>query len=235
MLTNFIITKDNADHYFYELAKEYKKKARFPLEIVLVGGGAILLKYDFRIMSIDYDALFSYKDSYVKQCIYSVAEKLDIPIDWLNDDFINSNSYTDKIKQYSTFYKTYSNVINVRVVEREYLVAMKIMSGRHYKHDLSDIVGIIMEEKDKRPITKEEIQIALINLYGKDVQISNEMKELIEKIFNTDDLRTLFNQLSERERMIRDEIITLEKGGAVIGQSNVNEVVKIIEEKLNKK
>ena len=87
MFTKFVITKDNADSYFYEFAKEYKKKARVPIEIILVGGGAILLKYDFRIMSVDYDALFSYKDDYVKQCIYNVAEKLHIPSDWLNDDF----------------------------------------------------------------------------------------------------------------------------------------------------
>ena len=70
MFTKFAITKENADSFIYEFAKEYKKKAKYPLEIILVGGGAILLKYNFRIMSLDYDGLFSYKDDYIKQCIY---------------------------------------------------------------------------------------------------------------------------------------------------------------------
>lgn len=235
MFTNFSITKENADYFIYEFAKEYRKKAKLPIEIILVGGGAILLKYSFRIMSLDYDALFSYKDDYVKQCIYNVADKLHIPSDWLNDDFVKSDSYTPKLKQYSNFFKTYLNIVNVRIVEREYLVAMKIMSGRHYKHDLSDIVGIIMEEQNIKPITKEEIFTALFNLYGKDVQIGDEMKEFIDRIFSTNDLKELFTQLSEKEQNIRGELTKLERDGMVVRRSNVKDVVKMIEDKLDKK
>ena len=235
MFTKFTITKENADLYFYELAKEYKKKTRFPLEIILVGGGAILLKYNFRIMSIDYDGLFSYKDDYVKQCIYNVAEKLKIPSDWLNDDFIKSDSYTPKIRQYSTFYKTYSNLINVRVVEREYLVAMKLMSGRHYKHDLSDIVGIIMEENNKNPITKRDVETAITNLYGEDAHISDEMNVFLDSVFNNPDLATLYDQISNQEQTIRNELTVLEQEGVAVRRSNIKDVVKMIEDKLNKK
>ena len=31
----------------------------------------------------------------------------------------------------------------------EYLVAMKLMAGRQYKYDLSDIVGVLIEQEEK--------------------------------------------------------------------------------------
>lgn len=53
-------------------------------------------------------------------------------------------SYTPKLRYYSKYYKTFSNVLTVRTVTAEYLVAMKLKSGRKYKNDLSDVVGYFM-------------------------------------------------------------------------------------------
>lgn len=42
-------------------------------------------------------------------------------------------------------YKTFANILQIRTVSAEYLVAMKLMAGHQYKNDLSDIVGVLIE------------------------------------------------------------------------------------------
>ena len=36
------------------------------------------------------------------------------------------------------YYKTFSNVLQVRTISAEYLIVMKLMAGRQYKNDLSN-------------------------------------------------------------------------------------------------
>lgn len=49
----------------------------------------------------------------------------------------------------------------------EYLIAMKLRSGREYKHDLSDVIGVLFEHsKNEKPIIISDIQKAAENLYG---------------------------------------------------------------------
>ena len=44
---------------------------------------------------------------------------------------------------------------------------MKIQSGRQYKSDLSDVLGILVDhEKSGNPIVFEKIQKAVVDLYG---------------------------------------------------------------------
>ena len=52
--------------------------------------------------------------------------------------------------------------MTVRTVTSEYLIAMKLVAGRVYKHDLTDIIGILMAEPS---ISMEKIKIAFKNLY----------------------------------------------------------------------
>lgn len=51
--------------------------------------------------------------------------------------------------EYSKYYKTFANILQIRTVSAEYLVAMKLMAGRQYKNDLSDIVGVLIEQENK--------------------------------------------------------------------------------------
>ena len=86
---------------------------------------------------------------------------------WMNDDFMKTNSYTPKIAQYSKYYRTFSNTVTFRTVTGEYLVAMKLMSGRQYKYDRSDVIGVLWEQdKTGNPLTIERIKQTVCNLYG---------------------------------------------------------------------
>ena len=143
-------TKDNIDSYLKELAKEFQKRNgnRIPAEIILIGGASILINYGFREMTYDIDAIIQSSGA-MKDAINTVGDRLGLSVGWLNTDFINTESYTPKLVQYSKYFKTFLNIIQVRTVSAEYLVAMKLMAGRQYKNDLSDIVGILIEQEEK--------------------------------------------------------------------------------------
>ena len=143
-------TKENLDSYLKELAKEFRKKngTRMPAEIVLIGGASILINYGFREMTYDMDAIIKSSGA-MKDAINAVGDRLGLPVGWINTDFVNTKSYTPKLVEYSKYYKTFANVLQIRTVSAEYLVAMKLMAGRQYKNDLSDIVGVLIEQENK--------------------------------------------------------------------------------------
>ncbi len=121
-------TKENLDYYLKELAKEFRKRngKNTPAEIVLVGGAAILANYGFREMTYDIDAVIT-ASSAMKEAVHAVGDRLGLPNGWLNADFKKTSSYSPKLPQYSKYYRTYSNVLNIRTISAEYLVAMKLM------------------------------------------------------------------------------------------------------------
>ena len=119
---------------------------------------------------------------------------------------------TPRLAQYSAYYKNFSGVLEVRTVKAEYLVAMKLMSGRKYKKDLSDVAGILYEQQlSGDPLTYERIDRAVCNLYGDWNAISEETKDLLNRILACENLRALFVELSEDEQTAKDALIEVEK------------------------
>lgn len=147
-------TKENLDFYLKELAKEFRRLngKHIPAEIILVGGASIVVNYGFRNMTTDIDAKIQ-ASSAMKDAINFVGDKYHLPNGWLNTDFTKTASYSPEIVYASKPYKTIYN-LNIRTISREYLIAMKLRSGRKYKNDLSDIIGILAEhEKRGNPIS----------------------------------------------------------------------------------
>ena len=138
-------SKEMVESFFDELSKELKKEfgRNASVELIVVGGASILLNYHFRNSTIDIDAVVASRMS-IKDAINRVGDKFSLPNGWLNSDFRQTKSYSPKLIQYSKFYKSYNQVLTVRTIEAEYLVAMKLTSLRPYKNDKSDIVGIIL-------------------------------------------------------------------------------------------
>lgn len=141
-------TKDNLDAYLKELAKEYRKLGgkSMPAEVVLIGGASVLINYGFREMTTGIDAVIQ-AASTMKEAINHVGDRNDLPRGWINEDFKNTKSFSPKLLMYSTYYKSFYGVLQVRTIAAEHLIAMKLMSGRQYKNDLSDIIGILAEHK----------------------------------------------------------------------------------------
>ena len=152
MSINTTFTKENLDRYLSLLAKEYRKRngTQIHAEIILIGGASVLTNYGFRDMTYDIDAII-HASSCMKDAINTVGDELGLPNGWLNSDFMKTASYSPKLLQYSKYYKRFGYVLEVRTISGEYLVAMKLMAGRKYKNDMSDIIGILYEEHEKGP------------------------------------------------------------------------------------
>ena len=224
------IDKIKLDNYFNELARIYKKKVHnYMAEFILVGGASILVNYDFRNTTNDIDAYFL-PSSDINEAIKGVSDKYNININWINSDFKNTKSYSNKIAEFSSFYKTYKEIIEVRTIKDEYLVAMKLMSGRIYKNDMSDIVGIInTSRKNGKNFTYDSIDTAVKNLYGSWDDIKDEVKEILNKILSTNDLNKLYNSIMDDEKNARQQLIEFnDKYEDVLNESNINDILKML-------
>ena len=200
------ITKENLDTYLKELAKQFRKLngKTIPAEITLIGGASILINYGFRDSTYDVDALI-HASSAMKDAINYVTDTLGLPNGWLNEDFKNTRSYTPRLVNYSKYYRTFSHVLTVRTITGEYLVAMKLMAYRQYKHDISDIVGILREQQNSGdPLTLEQIDKAVTDLYDSWENLPENAKGMIESILANEDMDALYEAYANEEAAAKD-------------------------------
>ena len=228
-------TKDSLDNYLKELAKEYRKLVGkdMPAEIVLVGGAAILTSYGFRDMTTDVDAIIHAASS-MKDAINRVGDKFDLPNKWLNTDFMRTGSYSPRLDEVSVYYRKFSNVLTVRVVTDEYLVAMKLRSGRKYKNDLSDIIGVLADhERNNKPITMEMIDKAVEKLYGGWNDFPEDSKSFIETAIKNGNFEEIYASVKGEEKESKEILIDFEKEYEnVANASNVDDILKSLKAKL---
>ena len=230
-------TKTNLEYYLKELAKEYKRRGKgTPAEMILVGGASVLLNYEFRMASYDIDADYG-APSVMKEAINAVGDKFGLPNGWVNTDFKKTASYSPKIVQYSEYYKTFSGVLTIRTVKAEYLVAMKLVSGRQYKKDLSDIAGIVLEQqKAGKPLRYEAIDKAVRHLYGGWQNVSDYAKKVLDRVLFSDQLEQLYISLSEDEAEAKEALAEMDtKYPNVIKQDNVNEIIAALRSKKSRR
>ncbi len=230
----FEFTKENIDTYLKELAKEYRKLIgkKMPAELILVGGASVLINYGFRNMTTDIDALIQ-AASCMKEAINIVGDRFGLPSGWLNADFRKTDSYTPRLTQFSAYFKTYSNILTVRTVEAEYLIAMKLRSGRQYKSDLSDILGILAEHNSRgTPIKKEQIQKAVTDLYGGWSALSETSRTFIENVFADGRFEELYKQVVIGEQETKELLLQFEQRNPGIAKvDNVGTIVEDLQRK----
>ena len=201
------LSKEQLDSLFKDIAKELKKRIKnkaFSYELIIVGGASILLNYSFRETTVDIDCL-DVHDALMNEIINYVGDKYQLLNDWINTDFIKTNSYTPKLIQYSSFYKSYANgSLVVRTIKDEYLIAMKMMAARKYKHDYSDIFGIV---KENPSLSYNDVIKAVKDLYGDTSKISKEMNDFVRSIFEPNSIS--YDELEKGEQ--ETETILLRK------------------------
>lgn len=228
------ITKENLDIYLKEVAKQFRKLNRkaMPADITLIGGASILVNYGFRDSTYDVDALIQ-ASSAMKDAINYVTDTLDLPNGWLNEDFKNTKSYTPRLVKYSKPYRTFSNIVNIRTITGEYLVAMKLMAYRQYKHDISDIVGILREQqRSGSPLTFEQIDKAVTDLYDGWGNMPENAQALIQSILENNDMDVLYEAYANEEAAAKDALITFEgKYPDVLKEDNLEDILKQLQER----
>lgn len=222
------ITKDNLDTYLKEVAKQFRRLngKSMPAEITLIGGASILINYGFRDSTYDVDALIQASSS-MKDAINYVTDTMGLPNGWLNEDFKSTKSYTPRLVNYSKYYRTFSNVVTVRTITGEYLVAMKLMAYRQYKHDISDIVGILRDQqKAGDPLSYERIEKAVTDLYDGWENLHADAQAMIRSILDNEDLDALFEAYANEESAAKDVLITFEnKYPDVLEEDNLTDIL----------
>lgn len=222
-----VFTKENLDLFFRDLSKEYKRLGgrHVPVEIVLIGGAAIIENYGFREMTTDIDALLP-EIGMMTDAIHRVGDAHGLPNGWLNADFVKTASYSVKLRRYSVPYKTFNQVLNVRIITGEYLIAMKLRAGRRYKNDLSDIIGILAAHRAKgEPITFEQINTAVENLYDGWDDFPEGMLSFIQQVLAVPDLAEAYEQIHGNEQNLSVDLIGFdEKYPDILTERNLAEV-----------
>ncbi len=216
-------SKSNLDHFLYLIAKEYKKQNRKNpnAELILIGGSSIIINYGFRDLTTDVDSIINALPN-MKDVIHKIADEQNLDRDWLNDNFKKTTSYSAKLNEHSKFYKRFYDCLDVRTISDEYLIAMKLRSGREYKHDISDIIGIIKEINERGDnLTIEHISTAYTELYND--PLPEKSAKLLNQIFSASDYADLYystvNEESENHELL---INTQEKYKDQIDQTNVS-------------
>lgn len=229
-----VFTKDNLDTYLKELGKEYRRLngKTMPAEIILIGGAAILANYGFREMTTDVDAVIHAASS-MKDAINQVGDKFDLPTGWLNADFTHTSSYSPKLTQYSVFYRQFANVLTVRTVSAEYLIAMKLRSGRKYKNDLSDIIGILAEHERKGcPISWSAIEKAVVDLYGNWGNISEDSIAFLSNAMSNGSFEQVYDTVRNEEKRSKEVLVKFEQDYPdVTTQENVDSILETLKKK----
>lgn len=139
----------------------------------------------------------------MNEIINTVGDKHNLPNGWINTDFLKTNSYSPKLIQYSSFYKSYLNdVLVIRTIKDEYLIAMKMVSARKYKNDYADIYGII---KENPSLNLDKILNAFNHLYGQSISVDDNMINFIKSVFDSkiDD----YNQIRASENGEKETLL----------------------------
>ena len=234
MSAEICFDKSHIDDCLKAVAKQYRKlnKKGMPAEITLVGGASILINYGFRDSTYDVDA-FIQASSSMKDAINFVTDTMELPNGWLNDDFRNTDSYTPRLTSFSKFYRTFSNVVTVRTITGEYLVAMKLKAFRKYKHDISDIVGILCSHAHAgNPLDFQQINQAVEDLYGGWQNMPEGSLELIQRILSEADLDSLYRIYTQQEQNAKQALITFEEVyPQILKEDNLDDILRHLLEK----
>ena len=149
--------------------------------------------------------------SAMKEDVNRVGDKFGLPNGWLNMDFKKTKSYSDKLSKVSVYYKTFSNILTVRTIAAEYLIAMKLMSGRQYKNDLSDVAGILWEhQKRENPIVREAIDKAVALLYKDGAELPAVSKKFIDDAYTDGDYERVYREIRESEKQSKEILLDFE-------------------------
>ena len=118
-------------------------------------------------------------------------------------------------------------MLRVRTVNAEYLVAMKLISGRQYKNDLSDVIGILAEHQERgEPLTMEKIQQAVCNLYGSWEVLPATSQSFIRSAMEHPDLREVYARIRKNEQEAKATLVSFEQRyPGVTTMENVDDIL----------
>ena len=237
MLHEKKIDKNMLYNLLKELANKYRKYNKHDYaELVIVGGGSVVLNYNFRIETMDVDAII-HANSVIYDIAISLSSKYGISSHWLNSDFTILSSYSPKLLEVAKPYAVFNNGhFVIRTVGLEYLIAMKMQSGRFYSDDITDIIGILATEKKAgNEINYTTIMDAAHYLYGDKLAITETIDSMVQKYCNMSDseLWTMYNEEKNMAAKIKTDVKAVEREKGDFGKEDAKNIAEQIRRKMS--
>ncbi len=227
------MNKLELEKYLLQLS-EFLKNQNTKYEIILVGGGAILLNHNFRKQTQDVD-IIGIQDDVFQKAINDVADKYNIDKEWMNYDFMKTSSYSKVLEKENLLYKNYSNTLTVKTISDDIIVTMKLKAYREYRTDRSDIIEIIHENPK---ITYKQIENDCIKLYGNTNAISKKAWDFLDKVLlnKIDFYENMQSELEANKKIIKwtsefDSIMNF--GTEEEKEKNIKMIIKNVIESIN--
>ena len=109
---------------------------------------------------------------------------------------------------------------------------MKLMAGRQYKNDLSDIIGVLIEQEERdEPLNFEKIQKAVVDLYDSYDKIPEASRTFIEAVYKKEDLHEFYKQCRELEQENKDVLVGFQEDyPGVLNGDNLADILKAASE-----
>ena len=162
------------------------------------------------------------------------GDKFGLPNGWLNTDFMRTKTFSPKLIEHSVYYKTFSNVLTIRTITAEYMIAMKLMAGRKYKNDLSDVIGILKWHKDHdTPLSIEQIKAAVEILYGSWSALPPFSIDFIEQAMAKENFSEAFQKIRNSETENKAVLQNFESNyPGVLSENNLDEILRRARQKI---
>ena len=136
---------------FMELGAEARREGKV-IDVAVYGGSALMLASNFRVATLDVDAVVEGDPSTIERLAKGIAQKRGWPLDWLNDGvrtYLSPN--VNGLKEHHTLFRAYPSEqepgLRVFVPTSEYLLAMKLMAMRidpvGGRSDVNDIINLV--------------------------------------------------------------------------------------------
>lgn len=155
-------------------------KLSSPLELIIGGGGAMILAHDFKLATLDIDAIplkkdFEAIDKYVK----AVAKELNLPGDWLNPWF---SSFTHTLP--ASFAERLIEVFSGKYILAKALGATDLLIMKCYAHrekDIGHARALIKKGADTDMARKhiEKLEMQKIPQSGEALDFLDELEDFV--------------------------------------------------------
>ncbi len=166
--------RENIDEYLEVLAAEIQKANIGKHRILIVGGAAMALKYHDGRSTVDIDICFREQNNLYK-CCTRVAEKYNLPDDWINADVMHSDSFSYRLFDNAQLYRRYGKSLEVYIVNDLDLYCMKLVSFR--PKDIQDM-EILSDTLKESGIKKADVVSNFVRLYGEEYLLRNDERKV---------------------------------------------------------
>lgn len=113
---------------------------------------------------------------------------------------------------------------------------MKLMAGRQYKNDLSDVVGILLEQQNaEKEISLDSIKRAAEELYDGYENLPETSRTFIEAVYQNPDLSALYDKIREDEKQNKNILLEFQDDYPdVLNGDNLADILKAAKAKKEK-